>query len=101
MLNRKANKSANGASKHSASRSRNAAAPKQRRHLRLFIISSKAAGHHAAHPTPPAPTEKRNGTTKNGSPKIATASQAKAAYAGRHGPGAAPATQAGQVDLTE
>jgi RNA polymerase primary sigma factor len=101
MLNTKANKSANGAHKRPTSRARTAVPPKQRRHLRRFIISSKAAGHHPP-PAPPAPAaEKRNGAPKNGSPKIANASQAKAAYAGRHAAGAPPAAPGQPVDLTE
>src|SRR5262245_33582547 len=88
MLNRKLNKMANGAAKHASSRGRAVSPPKARRHLRRFIISSKAAGHHH----PPA-EEKRNG-------KASSAAQVKAAYAGRHAPGA-PRAPGAPVDLTE
>jgi RNA polymerase primary sigma factor len=89
MLNRKLNKTENGAAKRAATRGRTVAPPKPRRHLRRFIISSKAA----AHPQPPA-DQKRNGAAKPSS-----ASQVKAAYAGRHT--GAPSTPGQAVDLTE
>src|SRR5438552_4059718 len=89
MLNRKENKLNNGGSKR-ASRQRPTSPSKPRRHLRRFIISAKAAGR------PPIAVEE----TRNGSAKLNSASQAKAAYAGRHA-ASPPGPPAQPVDLTE
>src|SRR5438552_2842160 len=89
MLNRKENKLNNGGSKR-ASRQRPTSPSKPRRHLRRFIISAKAAGR------PPIAVEE----TRNGSAKLNSASQAKAAYAGRHA-ASPPGAPAHPIDLGE
>src|SRR6266481_460554 len=93
MLNRKENKLANGTDKHHSVQGRSATPSKPRRHLRRFIISSKAAGH-----PHPAPAQNLNGAAKVSKPS--SASQVKAAYAGRHST-SAPGAASQPVDLTE
>src|SRR6185436_16671191 len=89
MLNRKANKLANGAS----SRSRNGH-PQKPRIRRRFIISAKAQARLDGR-AEPAPV--RNG---HGQAKLHPAEQAKAAYASRHESNH-PRVPGQPVDLTE
>src|SRR5437773_6669167 len=105
MLNRKENKVTNGVGKHGSGQGRNAAPAKARRHLRRFIISSKAPGRPRSKAE-----ENRNGLNKV-SPtkvgpakvtptKVSSASQVKAAYAGRHA-ASPPGAPAHPIDLGE
>src|SRR6266568_9294566 len=88
MLNRKANKLANGAENHGRRDERSVASKSRNR--RRFIISPKAQIRPEAKPDEP----------RNGQAKSQTAAQAKAAYASRHDT-PAPGAPGQAVDLTE
>ena len=89
MVNRKENKSANGAGHGGRPRGR-PASDKTRRPYRRFVISRKALSHKPLPAAAPA----------EGQPKPSSSTQAKTAYASTHGsPAAGKSAQA--VDLTE
>src|SRR3954453_17435466 len=96
MLNRKENKSANGAGGQNRREERTASRANRRR----FVISPKAARPQAPQPPVPPVAKAAPDAATNGEARTNSATQAKAAYASSHQtPAAGAPSQA--VDLTE